>query len=91
MDEYLTMRELAERLKLRPQTIRLWVQKNEIPHYRIRKNVRFRPEEIEKWIKGGGAAAPKTGTENQGAELFADENMTGNLTENETVREDAGK
>jgi len=87
VDEYLTMRELAERLKLRPQTIRLWVQKNEIPHYRIRKNVRFRPDEIEKWIKSGGAAKPKTGTESQGAELFAGEN----LTENETAQEGAGK
>jgi len=73
VDEYLTMREVAERLKLRPQTIRLWVKKNEIPHYRIRKNVRFRQDEIEKWIKSGCAAATKTGTENQGAELFAGE------------------
>jgi len=87
VNEYLTMRELGERLKLRPQTIRRWVQTNEIPHYRIRKNVRFRPDEIEKWIKSGGTAATKVGTENQGAELFASETMT----ENKTAWEGAGK
>ena len=54
MNEYLTMREVAERLKLRPQTIRRWVQTNETPHYKIRKKVRFRPAEIEKWIEDGG-------------------------------------
>jgi len=57
----------------------------------MRKNVKFRPDEIEKWIEGGGETAPKTGTENQGAELFAGENMTDNLTENETAREGAEK
>jgi len=87
MDEYLTMRELAERLKLRPQTIRRWVQTNEIPFYRIRKNVRFRPTEIEKWIEDGGAATPKTEPENQGGELFADEN----LNEKQEAREGAGE
>jgi len=81
------MREVAERLKLRPQTIRLWVQKNEIPHYRIRKNVRFRPAEIEKWIEDGGAATKKTEPENQGGELFADDT----LNENQEAREDAGE
>ena len=53
--------------------------------------MKFRPDEIEKWIEGGGETAPKTGTENQGAELFAGENMTDNLTENETAREGAEK
>ena len=66
MNEYLTMREVAERLKLRPQTIRRWVQTNEIPHYKIRKNVRFRPAEIEKWIEDGGAATKKPEPQKQG-------------------------
>ena len=91
MNEYLTMREVAERLKLRPQTIRLWVQKNEIPHYRIRKNVRFRLAEIEKWIEDGGAATKKTEPENQGGKLFADETLNKNTNEKQEAREDAGE
>jgi len=91
MNEYLTMREVAERLKLRPQTIRRWVQTNEIPHYKIRKNVRFRPAEIEKWIEDGGAATKKPEPENQGGELFADDNLNENTNENQEAREDAGE
>ena len=53
METYLTIEELASYLKLAVQTIRRYVLNREIPYYKIKKVIRFRLSEIEKWIDGG--------------------------------------
>jgi len=53
MEIYLTIEELAVMLKLSEQTIRRYVLNRVIPFRKIRKAVRFRLSEIEKWIDGG--------------------------------------
>ena len=58
METYLTIEELASYLKLAVQTIRRYVLNREIPYYKIKKVIRFRLSEIEKWIDGG-AMIPK--------------------------------
>jgi len=55
MEIYLTIEELAVMLKLSEQTIRRYVLNKTIPFRKIRKSVRFRLSEIEKWIDGGCA------------------------------------
>ena len=54
METYLTIEELADYLKLAEQTIRRWVLNREIPYHKIKKVIRFRVSEIEKWIDKGG-------------------------------------
>ena len=66
METYLTIEELAEYLKLAEQTIRRWVLNREIPFHKIKKVIRFRVSEIEKWIDEGSYILPdepKTGIE----------------------------
>jgi excisionase family DNA binding protein len=53
MEVYLTIAELAGMVKLSEQTIRRYVLNRAIPYRKIRKAVRFRLSEIEKWIDGG--------------------------------------
>jgi len=53
METYLTIEELASHLKLAVQTIRRWVLNREIPFHKIKKVIRFRLSEIEKWIENG--------------------------------------
>jgi len=60
MEIYLTIEGLAEYLKLAEQTIRRWVLNREIPFHKIRKVIRFRVSEIEKWIDGGGVCKTKS-------------------------------
>jgi len=55
MEVYLTIEELAAMLKLAEQTIRRYVLNRTIPYRKIRKVIRFRLSEIEKWIDGGCA------------------------------------
>ena len=54
MESYLTIEELADYLKLAEQTIRRWVLNREIPFHKIKKVIRFRVSEIEKWIDNDG-------------------------------------
>jgi excisionase family DNA binding protein len=54
MEMYLTIEGLAEYLKLAEQTVRRWVLKREVPYHKIRKVIRFRVSEIEKWVDNGG-------------------------------------
>jgi excisionase family DNA binding protein len=54
METYLTIAELATALKLAAQTIRRYVLNREIPYHKIRKVIRFKPSEIERWIESGG-------------------------------------
>jgi excisionase family DNA binding protein len=54
METYLTIAELAAALKLAAQTIRRYVLNREIPYHQIRKVIRFKPSEIERWIESGG-------------------------------------
>ena len=53
METYLTIEELVSHLKLAVQTLRRWVLNREIPFHKIKKVIRFRLSEIEKWIENG--------------------------------------
>ena len=60
MEIYLTIEGLAKYLQLAEQTIRRWVLNREIPYHKIKKVIRFRLSEIEKWVDNGGICKMKT-------------------------------
>ena len=70
METYLTVDEVASHLKLAVQTIRRYVLNKEIPYCKIKKVVRFRLSEIERWVSAGGNNPVVGGPEEQGGELF---------------------
>jgi excisionase family DNA binding protein len=71
METYLTIEELAAVLKLAAQTIRRYVLKREIPYHKIKKVIRFKPSEVERWIESGGLdSSIDRGSELEG-DLFA--------------------
>lgn len=52
MSELVTAKELADRLRLRPSTIKRWAQEGFIPSLRLSgKVVRFDPEAVERTIR----------------------------------------
>ena len=55
IETYLTIEEVGAYLKLAAQTIRRYVLNREIPFHKIKKVIRFRLSEIEKWVDEGGA------------------------------------
>lgn len=50
-DHFLTVKELAQTLRISEHTIRDWVYKRQIPVCRVLGRVRFRWSEIEKWLQ----------------------------------------
>jgi excisionase family DNA binding protein len=69
METYLTVRELAEKVRLTEQTIYRYVMRKAIPFHKIKRAVRFQPSEIEAWITER-EKAQKSGGE-QAGDLFA--------------------
>ena len=70
METYLTVCELAGVLKLQEQTIRRYIAKREIPYCKIKRAVRFRPSQIEKWIDEGGLEAAEKSEKKHEKDLF---------------------
>lgn len=48
----MTIKELSNYLSIKEKTIYAKVEKNEITHYRIGKLIRFKKDEIDKWLEG---------------------------------------
>jgi len=46
-----TVIEASELLRVSPKTLYKWAERKQIPHYRFNGAVRFRTEDLEKWIK----------------------------------------
>jgi excisionase family DNA binding protein len=87
----MTIRDVAEYLRLAEQTIQRYVMKREIPFHKVNKVIRFRFAEIEKWINEGGGACPASGNENLEGDLFANAETTeaGEITETVAVENEA--
>jgi excisionase family DNA binding protein len=71
MEPYLTIRECAEVLRLSEQTIQRYVLNKEIPYLKIKKVIRFRPADIDRWAQDGGKQRAAKEDGNRGGELFA--------------------
>jgi excisionase family DNA binding protein len=57
-DRLLTVRELAEYVRVNPFTVYRWVAQNRIPHLRVGRTVRFRLEDIDEFMRERGHKKP---------------------------------
>ena len=55
-DEFLTVAQIAERLKLNPQTLRNWIERGDLPAVRIGRRVRVRRSDLERVLTEGQTA-----------------------------------
>lgn len=49
-NDIMTLEEVAEYLRLKPQTIYLWAQEKKIPAAKLGKEWRFKRSMIDKWF-----------------------------------------
>jgi excisionase family DNA binding protein len=59
-DEILTLKQIAQLLKVADKTVYTMAQNNELPAFKVRGQWRFRRDDIDRWIdeqteKAGGA------------------------------------
>jgi|SRR5262245_57714526 excisionase family DNA binding protein len=52
----MTVEDLADYLKIKPQTLRDWAKKGHIPYEPLRSEIRFRRSVIDKWMAENRAA-----------------------------------
>jgi len=62
-ERYLTINEVSHYLNVKACTIYSWVKRDEIPHYRLGKLLRFKKGEVDNWMEchreGVGVAEKK--------------------------------
>jgi excisionase family DNA binding protein len=66
LEEFLTVAEVAEMLKLNQQTVRNWIDQGSLPALRVGRRVRIRRSDLERKLEegattGGGQAVPEAG------------------------------
>jgi PTS system nitrogen regulatory IIA component len=89
VETYLTIEELAHYLKVAEQTIRRWVLNREIPFCKIKKVIRFRLSEIEKWVDKGGASSVAKSDKDTSGDLFEETETAEAVGTNEKARGEA--
>ena len=52
-DEFLTVKEIADRLKLNQQTVRNWIDQDKLPAVRIGRRVRVRRVDLDRVLAQG--------------------------------------
>jgi putative molybdopterin biosynthesis protein len=50
-DEFLTVEEIAKRMKVKPFTVRDWIRKGELPAYKVGRTLRVRTEDFTEFLK----------------------------------------
>jgi excisionase family DNA binding protein len=56
----LTIKELARQLQIKPSTLYAWAAQGKIPCLKIHRLLRFRPEEVTRWVESFNKNKPKS-------------------------------
>ena len=56
---YLTIKDLAGELQVKPSTLYAWVAEGKIPCIKLHRLIRFRRDQIEEWVQGLRKPGPR--------------------------------
>lgn len=54
MDQLLSIREVSEKLSVKESTLRAWVFQRKIPCVRLGRLVRFKRNDLSRWLESAG-------------------------------------
>ncbi len=55
IEPWFSVEEIAQHLGVSKETVYRWLEKGQIPAHRLGKLWKFKPSEVDDWIKKGGA------------------------------------
>lgn len=65
-DRWLSVEEIAQYLGVSKETVYRWLDRGAIPSHRIGKLWRFKPSEVDVWVKSGAAGGKQHERDNNG-------------------------
>ena len=57
-DRWLSVHEIAAHIGVKQETVYAWIAKKDLPAHKVGRLWKFRKEEVDDWIRSGGAGAP---------------------------------
>ena len=60
-ERWLSVDEIAKYLGISKDTVYTWISKRKMPAHKVGRLWKFKTEEIDDWVRDGGAAADKGG------------------------------
>lgn len=63
IEPWYSVDEIAQHLSVSKETVYRWLERKIIPAHRMGKLWRFKPSEVDEWIKSGGAADDRSSAE----------------------------
>jgi excisionase family DNA binding protein len=70
-ENLMTIKDVAEYLRLSEQTVQRYVLKKIIPFHKVQRSIRFRLAELEAWVDQGGVEGPGVAADDRDGDLFA--------------------
>lgn len=55
---WMSVDEIAEHLQIKRETVYKWVTNKGMPSQKVGRLLRFQLDEIDEWVRSGGAAEP---------------------------------
>ena len=55
-ERWSSLEEIAQHLGVSKDTVRAWIKKNIIPHYKIGRQYKFKISEVDSWVESGQSA-----------------------------------
>ncbi len=56
VERWYSLEEIAKHLGVSKDTIRAWIKKETIPHYKVGRQYKFKLSEVNEWIESGKSA-----------------------------------
>lgn len=55
-DRWLSVDDICEHLAVSKDTVYKWIDRNDMPAHRMGRLWRFKKDEVDEWVRAGGAA-----------------------------------
>lgn len=62
-DRWLSVDEIAAYLGIKRDTVYFWIDRRSMPAHKVGRLWKFRRDEVDAWIKSGGASKPTQGND----------------------------
>ena len=67
-DRWLSVEQIAEYLGVSKDTVYAWVADKDMPGHRVGRFWKFKKEEIDKWVRAGGASPEPSRNKEDGSQ-----------------------